>query len=144
MNEMNDSKNRNEIIIVLLALVLVVWGLGLAGWVKNFTGGVSLFERGSDDALESQIIDKPTPFEPPVQTPYLQKLDETAPIETPVQTQAPQEFDASGIWDMTFRRYTPMRTKVHGKQSAWKKSSSGWKSIPEINLNVISCPTRAT
>lgn len=105
MNEMNNSKNRNEIIIVLLALVLVVWGLGLAGWVKNFTGGVSLFERGSDDALESQIIDKPTPFEPPVKTPSPQELDETAPIETPVQTPAPQELDASGIWDMTFYRY---------------------------------------
>ena len=105
MNDMNSSKKRNGIIIVLLALVLVVWGLVIAGWVKNFTGGVSLLERGSDGELKSQIIDKPSPFEPPVQTPSPQEPDETAPIETPVQTPAPQELDASGIWDMTFHRY---------------------------------------
>ncbi|NLX24708.1 MAG: hypothetical protein GXY61_01940 [Lentisphaerae bacterium] len=105
MNDMNGSKKRNGIIIVLLALVLVVWGLVIAGWVKNFTGGVSLFERGSDDALKSQIIDKHSPFEPPVQTPSPQEPDETAPIVTPMQTPAPQELDASGIWDMTFHRY---------------------------------------
>lgn len=105
MNDMNNSKNRNGIVIVLLVLVLVVWGLGLAGWVKSFTGGVSLFKKGSPDALESEIIEKPTPFEPPLQTPSPQKLDETAPIETSMQTPAPQGLDASGVWDMTFRRY---------------------------------------
>ena len=102
---MNKSKNRNGIVIVLLALVLVVWGLGLAGWVKGSSGSLSLFKKGNSDTPEAQKIQETTPIEPPVQTPAPQVLDETAPTETPVKTPASQDLDASGVWDMTFRRY---------------------------------------
>ena len=102
---MNKSKNRNGIVIVLLALVLVVWGLGLAGWVKGSSGSLSLFKKGNSDTPEAQKIQETTPIEPPVQTPAPQVLDETAPTETPMETPAPLELDVSGIWDMTFRRY---------------------------------------
>lgn len=102
---MNSSKKRNGIIIVLLALVLVVWGLGLAGWVKGSSGSASLFKKGSADTLETQIIEETTPIEPPVQTPPPKELDETAPTETLVETPASQDLDASGVWDMTFHRY---------------------------------------
>ena len=102
---MNNSKERNGIIIVLLALVLVVWGLGLAGWVKGSSGSLSLFKKGNSDTPEAQKIQETTPIEPPVQTPAPQVLDETAPTETPVKTPASQDLDASGVWDMTFRRY---------------------------------------
>ena len=102
---MNKSKKRNGIVIVLLALVLVVWGLGLAGWVKGSSGSLSLFKKGNSDTPEAQKIQETTPIEPPVQTPAPQVLDETAPTETPVKTPASQDLDASGVWDMTFRRY---------------------------------------
>jgi len=58
---MNSSKKRNGIIIVLLALVLVVWGLGLAGWVKGSSGSASLFKKGYSDIPETQIIEETTP-----------------------------------------------------------------------------------
>ena len=102
---MNSSKKRNGIIIVLLALVLVVWGLVIAGWVKGSSGNLSLFKKGNSDTSETQIIEATTPIKPPVQTPPSQELDETAPTETPMETPAPLELDVSGIWDMTFRRY---------------------------------------
>ena len=102
---MNKSKNRNGIVIVLLALVLVVWGLGLAGWVKGSSGILSLFKKGDSYIPETQKIEETTPIEPPVQTSAPQVLDETVPIEIPVGTPTPQELDASGVWDMTFRRY---------------------------------------
>lgn len=102
---MNNSKKRNGIIIVLLALVLVAWGLIVAGWTKGFTASASLFKKGRSDTSETQIIEEATPIEPSVQTPPSQELDETAPTETPVETPASQDLDASGIWDMTFQRY---------------------------------------
>ena len=102
---MNNSKKRNGIIIVLLALVLVAWGLIVAGWAKGFTASASLFKKGRSDTSETQIIEEATPIEPSVQTPPSQELDETAPTETPVETPASQDLDASGIWDMTFQRY---------------------------------------
>jgi hypothetical protein len=102
---MNSSKKRNGIIIVLLALVLVVWGLVIAGWVKGSSGSLSLFKKGNSDTSETQITEETTPIKPPVQTPPSQELDETAPTETPVETPAPLELDVSGVWDMTFRRY---------------------------------------
>ena len=102
---MNNSKKRNGIIIVLLALVLVAWGLIVAGWAKGFTASASLFKKGRSDTSETQIIEEATPIEPSVQTPPSQELDETAPTETPMETPAPLEIDASGIWDMTFQRY---------------------------------------
>lgn len=102
---MNKSKKRNGIVIVLLALVLVVWGLVIAGWVKGSSGSLSLLKKSNSDTPEAQIIQKTTPIEPPVQTPAPQVLDETTPLETPVGAPVPQELDASGVWDMTFRRY---------------------------------------
>lgn len=102
---MNNSKERNGIIIVLLALVIVVWGLGLAGWVKGYSDSFSLFKKGDSDIPETQIIEETTQIEPPVQTPPPKELDETAPTEAPMETPAPLELDASGVWDMTFRRY---------------------------------------
>lgn len=112
---MNSSKKRNGIIIVLLALVLVVWGLVIAGWVKGFTASASLFKKGSSDTLETQIIEETTPIEPPVQTPPPKELAETAPMETPLETPTPQELDASGVWDMTFRRYYSIEN-----EGSWK------------------------
>ena len=112
---MNKSKKRNGIVIVLLALVLVVWGLGLAGWVKGSSGSLSLLKKSNSDTPEAQIIQKTTPIEPPVQTPAPQVLDETAPTETPVKTPASQDLDASGVWDMTFRRYYSIEN-----EGSWK------------------------
>lgn len=102
---MNKTKNRNGIVIVLLALVLVVWGLAIAGWVKGSSGSLRIFKKGNSDTSETQKIEETIPIEPAVQPPAPQVLDETAPIEIPVGTPAPQELDASGVWDMTFRRY---------------------------------------
>ena len=102
---MNNLKNRNGIVIVLLVLVVVVWGLVIAGWVKGYSGSLSLFKKGYSEPLETQKIEKTAPIEPPSETLPPQEVHETAPIETPVQTQAPQDLDASGVWDMTFRRY---------------------------------------
>lgn len=94
---MNNSKKKNVIVIALSALVLVVWGLALAGWVKNASGGVSLVKQDSPAPTETQVIEASAPIETPEQT--------ALPIETPEQTAAPKELDASGVWDMTFRRY---------------------------------------
>ncbi|MPM80881.1 hypothetical protein SDC9_127932 [bioreactor metagenome] len=105
VNDMNNSKKRNGIVTVLMVLVLVVWGLGLAGWVKGSSGGLSLFKKGDSYIPETQKIEETTQIEPPVQTPPPKELDETAPMETSVETPAPLELDASGVWDMTFRRY---------------------------------------
>jgi hypothetical protein len=102
---MKISKKRNGIVIALLALVLVVWGLVIAGWVKGSSGSPSLFKKGDSYIPETQIIEETTQIEPPVQTPPPKELDETAPTETPVETPSPLELDASGVWDMTFRRY---------------------------------------
>ena len=67
--------------------MLVVWGLVIAGWIKGSSSSLSLFKKSNSD------------------TPKIQIVEETTPIETPAQTPEPQELDASGIWDMTFRRY---------------------------------------
>lgn len=94
---MNRSKKQNKIVIVLLALVLVVWGLVIAGWVKGSSGSLSLFQKGNSDTPKAQII------------------EETTPIESPAQTPASQKLDASGIWDMTFRRYYSIEN-----ESSWE------------------------
>ncbi len=102
---MNNLKNRNGIVIVLLVLVVVVWVLVIAGWVKGYSGSSSLFKKGYSDTPETQKIEKTAPLESSSETSPLQEVHETASIETSVQTQAPQDLDASGVWDMTFRRY---------------------------------------
>lgn len=94
---MNRSKKRNEIVIVLLALVLVVWGLVIAGWVKGSSDSLGIFKKGNSDTPKTQII------------------EETTSIETPVETPIPQELDASGIWDMTFCRYYSI-----GNEGSWE------------------------
>ena len=105
MNNMNNSMKRNGIVIVLLAVVLLVWGLVIAGWAKGSSSSLSLFKKGNSETLETQITEESTPIEPRVQTLPPKELDENASIETPVQSSAPKELDASGVWDMTFRRY---------------------------------------
>ncbi len=120
---MNNSKNRNGIVIVLMVLVLVVWGMAMAGWVKGSSDSLSLFNNDKSDASETWKVELTAPPEPPVdtlpsqeilettsmetlpETAPSQELQETMPIETTAQTQGSQDFDASGIWDMTFRRY---------------------------------------
>ncbi len=120
MNDVNKPKNRNGIVIVLLALVLVVWGLAIAGYVKSSLGSLSLFKKGNLNTPQTQINEETTPIEPPVKTQAREELNEPAPIETPVETPAQQELDASGIWDMTFRRYYSIESS-----GAWEPIGMG-------------------
>ncbi|MDD2426947.1 MAG: hypothetical protein PHR78_01680 [Eubacteriales bacterium] len=110
---MNKSNKRNGIVIVLSVLLLVVWGMAIAGWIKGSSDSSSLSANSRPDTSESRKIEQTVPREPSSETLPSQENHETMPIETPAQTQvetseqtqAPLLFDASGIWDMTFRRY---------------------------------------
>ncbi|MGI6499184.1 MAG: hypothetical protein ACOX0U_10775 [Oscillospiraceae bacterium] len=102
---MNNPKKRNGIVILLLVLVLVVWGLGLAGLVKSFVGRPPRLKKDDPGATESQHMEHTAPAESPAETSSSPKVDETAPIQTPAQPTAPQTLNVSGIWDMTFHRY---------------------------------------
>lgn len=110
---MNKLKKRNGIVIVLSILLLVVWGMAIAGWIKGSSASSRLSENSQPDTSESRKIEQTVPREPSSETLPSQEIHETMPIEPPAQTQvetpaltqAPLLFDANGIWDMTFRRY---------------------------------------
>lgn len=104
---MNGLNRRNGIIIVvvLLVLVLVVWGLVIAGWVKGSSGSPSPVEKGNSDTTQTERVEETTSAEPSVETSLPTEPGETHRMESSVETSSPSELDASGIWDMTFRRY---------------------------------------
>lgn len=105
MNIMNNSKKRNGLIIILLVLVVAVWGIAIAGWVKSFFSGFSISKTGDYDMFETQNIDESSSFESAFQTQTQQDPAETDAVDTSAQSQAPQESDFSGVWNITFHRY---------------------------------------
>lgn len=115
MNDLNKSNNKSLIVLILLTLVVVVWALVVAGWIKSSADSFSLFKKDSSPvSAETQIEEKQITeeFVPEETQPAdeaipteIQPAEEPEPLETPEQTTAPQALDPSGIWDMTFRRY---------------------------------------
>ncbi|MDD4542047.1 MAG: hypothetical protein PHR78_07825, partial [Eubacteriales bacterium] len=89
---MNNSKNRNGIVIVLMVLVLVVWGMAMAGWVKGSSDSLSLFNNDKSDASETRKVELTAPPEPPVDTLPSQEILETTSMETLPETAPSQEL----------------------------------------------------
>ena len=114
VNDMNSSKNRNGIVIVLLALVVAVWGFAIAGWVNGYSDSFSLFKKSNSDTLERKIIGECTPLALPRQTPPPEELDETAPLETPEQTPPPQELDETAPLETPDQTPPPRELKASG------------------------------
>lgn len=94
---MKHSKTKNTVIIILLILTLIVWGLALAGWIKNsFTG----FQRAGNEQEQSLPL---TPLP-------------SAALSSPEISAAPEQgFDVSGSWDLSFFRYYTL-----GYEDGWE------------------------
>ena len=90
---MERSKGKSTLIVILIILAVVVWGLAAAGWIENSFKGFELPKLHSEAPPQEQSLGAE-----PVPTEAFQPNDTAAP------TNQQQAIDASGTWDVHFRR----------------------------------------
>lgn len=105
MSIMNKSKKQNGLIIVLLVLVVAVWGISIAGWIKSLVTGSGISKPDDYDLSETQNTEESSSYESALQTQTQQESTETDIVDTSTQQQVPQDPDYSGVWNITFHRY---------------------------------------